>query len=284
MEWRSLSLLVFVKLGGSIITDKRREATPRGEMIARLGDEIRSALRACPDLRVVLGHGSGSFGHMVGERYRVHKGIADDGAWQGYAETGAAAARLNRIVVDALLGLGLPVVSVQPSASARCSGGRLVSMATYPIREALRRGLVPLVYGDVAFDDVWGCAIVSTESVLAYLAHEMRPERIVLVGEVDGVYDRDPLQDERARRIPTITPDAYDVIRMRLGESHGVDVTGGMLSKVSEMVSLVAQGVSGRGYLVSGRRKGALEHALLGHSAAGGTVILPDERLADEGV
>ena len=120
--------LIFVKLGGSIITDKLQPSTARPQVIQRLAQEIRDVRAACPNLRLVLGHGSGSFGHVAGNRYHVHQGIAENGDWSGYAETGAAAARLNRLVADLFLEAGVPVVSVQPSACVRCRAGKLVAM------------------------------------------------------------------------------------------------------------------------------------------------------------
>jgi isopentenyl phosphate kinase len=264
---------VFVKLGGSVITDKQRPSTPRPDLIARLAAELKAALEARPELRVVLGHGSGSFGHVIGARYHVRRGIADDQSWWGYAATGAAAARLNRVVADTFLAAGVPVLTVQPSASARCQGGRLVDMDVRPVCEALRHHLVPLVYGDVAFDEEQGCTIVSTEQVLAYLAHCVRPARMVMVGEVDGVYDDDPLANPDALRIPRITPETFGGLQSQLGGSHGVDVTGGMLDKVREMVDLVAQGCTERVHLVSGRHDGALTRVLLDAASREGTLI-----------
>jgi isopentenyl phosphate kinase len=267
---------VFVKLGGSIITDKRCPSTPRPDLIARLALELKAALEERPDLRVVLGHGSGSFGHIVGAKYHIREGLAEGQSWWGYAATGAAAAQLNRIVADAFLGVGVPVLTVPPSALAWCRNGQLVAMDVRPIGEALRHGLVPLVYGDVALDEKRGCTIVSTEQVFAYLAQFMRPARMVLVGEVDGVYDDDPLVNPDAARIPRITPDTLERFQAQLGGSHGVDVTGGMLAKVREMVTLVAQGRTGCVQLISGRHEGALTRVLQNAALGEGTLIEPD--------
>jgi isopentenyl phosphate kinase len=274
MEWPSLSELVFVKLGGSIVTDKRRPAVARPQVIERLAQEVAAALQAHPELCLLLGHGSGSFGHAVAAKYGVHQGIADDQSWWGYAETGAAAAQLNRIVTDTFIRVGVPVVSIQPSASARCQDGKLIAMEHHTIREALCHGLVPLIYGDVAFDSEQGCAIVSTESEFAYLAHRLHPARIVLVGEVDGVYDDNPTMDDGARRIPRITVDTFSQIEGQLGGSHGVDVTGGMLSKVRDMVRLVAQGDTQRIHVVSGHTAGTLTRVLLDAATPEGTIIV----------
>lgn len=272
-----LSELVLVKLGGSVITDKERESTARPGVIRRLAGELADALAARPGLRVLLGHGSGSFGHVPALKYHVRQGIAPDGEWWGFAETGAVAARLNRIVTDGLLEVGVPVWSAQPSASARCKGGQLVSLDVGPIQLALDRGLVPLVHGDVAFDEQQGCTIVSTEELFGFLAHELPVQRMVMVGEVDGVYDRDPLagsaEGSAAERIPRITPASYACLRAQLGGSHAVDVTGGMLTKVQAMVALVADGYVRRVHLVSGMREGALAQVLVDEQDRSGTVI-----------
>ena len=275
MEQCALSELVFCKLGGSIITDKQRAATARLDTIARLAREIAAARVARPGLRLLLGHGSGSFGHFAARQYAVHEGLPADGDWWGYAETGATAARLHRIVIDALLEARVPAVGIQPSASARCRGGALLSLACAPIAHALERDLVPVVYGDVAFDDTRGCTIISTETEFAYLAAQLTPGRIVLVGEVDGVYDRNPAHDAAGRRISLITPATYPAVESLLGGSHGVDVTGGMLSKVRDMVRLVECGHTQRVHMISGQVPEQLQRTLLDEGLPAGTVIAP---------
>jgi len=42
--------MVFVKLGGSLITDKRRSETPRPAVIQRLAQEVQAALAQRPEL------------------------------------------------------------------------------------------------------------------------------------------------------------------------------------------------------------------------------------------
>ncbi len=269
--------LIFVKLGGSLITDKSTPETPRPDVIRRLAEEVRRALERRPDLRVLLGHGSGSFGHVVGQKYNLREGIASPRGWEGYVRTAAAAARLHHIVVDLCLEVGLWVVSLPPSASAWCVDGRLVSMDTRPHRTLLSHGVIPLVYGDVALDKVRGATIVSTEEVFAHLARAepaLRPEHIILVGNVDGVYTADPHREPSARPIPHLTPE--EALQLSsLGGSHGIDVTGGMAGKVREM-ALLARALPGLTvHILSGQIPGALEEALLCPDRARGTRIGP---------
>jgi len=266
--------LVFVKLGGSVITAKTQPETARPEVINRLAEEIALALAARPGLRLVLGHGSGSFGHPVAQRYGTHLGVHSPADWRGFAEVAAVAARLNRLVADALLSAGVPAWSMQPSASARCRDGELLTLETSPIDEALSHGLTPLVYGDAVLDEARGGTIVSTEQIFAYLARRLRPERLIMVGEVDGVFESDPVRDPAARPIPEITKHNWAQVRASLGGSHATDVTGGMLAKVEAMVALARELPGLTVHLLSGLRPGALESALSRPAAgAGGTVI-----------
>ncbi len=265
-----MSELVFLKLGGSLITDKGQEATAHPEVIQRLAQEVKSALAARPDLRLLIGHGSGSFGHVLAHRYHIHTGCAD---WQGYAATGAAASRLNRLVTDFFLAEDVPVVSLQPSASACCRNGQLLEMAVAPIQAALSHGLVPLVYGDVSFDEAQGSSIISTEQIFSHLAGILSPERIILAGEVDGVFTADPGLDVGACLIPDISRHNIDEIKGMLSGSSVVDVTGGMLSKVLMMFQLVRQRPSLTVHLISGLRPGWVQRALQERSFREGTLL-----------
>lgn len=261
--------MIFLKLGGSAITDKTREATAREDVIRRIAREIKNARGENPALGILLGHGSGSFGHFAAQKF----GYGERGNWRAYAETGASAARLNRIVTDAFLSEGVPVVSMQPSASVRCRDSELIDLAVEPIRIALAHNLLPLVYGDVAFDETRGRTIVSTEMIFAYLAPMLKPSRIVLAGIADGVFTADPLKEPSAQLIREITPATFPQIESQLRGSHGYDVTGGMIAKVKTVLALVEREPSITVHLLSAMRAGVIERALAQEEFDAGTLI-----------
>ncbi len=261
------TVVIFLKLGGSLITDKSRAYTARHRTIARLAREVRRALDEAPGLRLLVGHGSGSFGHWAARPHGTQQGVHTPAQWRGYADVAAAAARLNRIVTDAFLKAGVPVLSVQPSASARCHDGMLEQLDVRPIHMALAQGLVPLVYGDVALDDVRGGTIISTEDIFTFLADELRPSRILLLGEAPGVLDANGIVVSR------ITPADLPTLQAALSGSAGVDVTGGMAAKVTQMVKLVQQHPQTRVYILSGAKPELLAHALLDPELRVGTQI-----------
>lgn len=259
--------LVFVKLGGSLITDKRAEATPRRDVIARLAREFRAALDARPTLRLLLGHGSGSFGHWEAQKYQTRQGVTSPDQWRGFTQVAAAAARLNRLVTDAFLEAGVPVLSLQPSAAFVAEAGRVARLDTDAIERALAHDLLPLIYGDVAFDRAWGGTILSTETLFSYLVDDLRPRRILLLGNAPGVLD------DQHRLIPTITPGNYAQVTRHLRGSASPDVTGGMADKVAQMLDLVRRVPGLRVWILTGTEPGNLHRALLDPDAAPGTCL-----------
>ncbi len=256
-------MLTFIKLGGSLITDKRIESSFRQDVTARVAHEIAAALRDKPALRVLIGHGSGSFGHFAAKRYRTIEGVHTPEEWRGFAEVATTAAELNYLVAKTLHTAGVPVWRLQPSASALACDGRIAHLSAEPVQQALERGLVPLVYGDVALDTVRGGTIISTETIFFYLAHHIRVNQILLLGEVAGVYDQNGIV------IPEITPDNIADIENALGGSSGTDVTGGMETKVRDMLALTQRkrGLTIR--IMDGTQPDLLRRTLLDETQSG---------------
>jgi isopentenyl phosphate kinase len=270
-----MSELVFLKLGGSLLTDKTRPQALRGDVLTRLAAEIAAALAERPDLQLLIGHGSGSFGHVTAQQYGTRAGVRSPAEWRGYAEVARVAAELNRLVVDALWDAGVPALRLQPSASAHCRNGELLALDDRPLIAALRNGLAPVIHGDVALDDVRGGTIISTEEIFGWLAPRLHPQRIVLVGEVAGVLTADPSSGNKGEVIAEITPATLPLLNEALGGSRGVDVTGGMVAKVAQMVNLVQTTPSlACVQVITGLAPGLLQRVLVDPTARAGTRIV----------
>jgi isopentenyl phosphate kinase len=255
--------LIFLKLGGSLITDKTRPYTPRPDKLALLAAEIASALKENVDLQLVLGHGSGSFGHAAASRYNTRQGVSGLAAWHGFAEVWYQASALNRIVLEALNRAGLPTVTLSPAASITAKHGKIIKWDLFPIQTALSNGLLPVIHGDVVFDKTMGGTILSTEDLFAYLAHHLHPHSILLSGLEAGVWADFPAHEHL---LAEITPGSFAQHISGLGAAIGADVTGGMLSKVTGMLSLVKQ-IPGLEVLIfSGEQPGNLVRALRGEN------------------
>jgi isopentenyl phosphate kinase len=261
--------LTLIKLGGSLITDKRRPGRARRQVIARLAGEIAAGAGTSPG-RLVVGHGSGSFGHPAAARHGVHRGD-DGGGPAGVAETQARAATLHRLVVDALLEAGATPFSLAPSSFMAASAGRPVGLSIEPLMLALDRALLPVTYGDVVLDRRQGAAICSTETVFTALIRALgrrgRPVRRVLwLGETEGVWDA------AGQLVGEITRANLAPVLEAAGAAAGTDVTGGMRHRLETAAALARHGVES--WILDGLVPGRLARAL-GGDVVPGTRVLP---------
>ena len=261
-----LAPLTLVKLGGSLITDKRRPGRSRRQVIARLAGEIAAAGRPG---RLIVGHGSGSFGHPAAARYGVHRGARRGEKLAGVAETQARAATLHRMVVDALIRAGAAPFSLAPSSFMTASAGRPVGLALEPLLRALDQGLLPVTYGDVVLDRRQGAAICSTETVFAALVKALRRrghqvEQAIWLGETEGVYDGE------GRLVEEITAANLGRALRATRGAAGTDVTGGMRHRLETAASLARLGVES--WILDGRDPGRLARALAGVAVRGSRV------------
>jgi isopentenyl phosphate kinase len=275
--------LIFLKLGGSLITDKTQAYTPRLDIIEDVALQISTTLQNHPDLRLVIGHGSGSFGHVAASEYHTREGFVprasplihrerdktEENYWKGFAEVWYQASALNRFVMKALNKTNVPSIALPPSANVIASDGQVSIWETTAIRMALAAGLVPVIFGDVTFDEVRGGTILSTEDLFSFLARALNPERILLAGLESAVWEDFPA---RTRKIATITPQSFSEISNGVGQAVGADVTGGMEAKVTQMLDLVQQIPELKIQIFSGAEPGNIARALTGETI--GTIII----------
>ena len=248
-------MLVFLKLGGSLITDKNRPRTPNLDVIHRLAGEIAQAIQQNPRIQLVLGHGSGSFGHIPARQYGTRAGVHTKQEWLGFVDVWRQARDLNQIVLDSLSAKGLPVIAFPPSATIQADDGRLQSWNLAPLRSALAAGLIPVVNGDTVFDTTRGGTIFSTEDVFVALSQTLPPDLVLLCGLEPGVWADFPTC---TRKIDWITPASAPSIQASLSGSQAIDSTGGMLEKVRLMLDLVARMPGLKAVIFSGAIPGHL--------------------------
>lgn len=255
--------LEFLKLGGSLITDKLSPRTARIEVIQRIGIEIKSALEKDPSLQIILGHGSGSFGHFSGKKYNTRQGVFSQEDWLGFAEVWYDAASLNQLVVRALKDAKLSPLVFPPSSTVFSSNREITSWDLRPIQSALDKGLLPVVYGDVVFDSSLGGTILSTEDLFVHLAGNLKPERILLAGQDPGVWQDFP---DCTSLFDTIRPSDRMAIGGTVGQSQAPDVTGGMADKVEQMLCLIEEIPGLECQIFSGEESGSILKSLSGQN------------------
>ena len=270
--------IIFLKLGGSLITDKDIAYTPRLDKLRELAREIKTVLDSTPDLLLILGHGSGSFGHTAAKKYGTRDGVKpsplaplpqeEENYWKGFAEVRFQAAELNRHVMESLINAGLAAIPFSPSSSMVSNNRKITSHNILAIRKALDVHLLPVVHGDVAFDESLGGTILSTEDVFTFLAEQFSPTRILLAGIEAGVWEDFPA---RTKLVKQIQLSDYEKMRAGIGDSTSTDVTGGMKAKVEEMLALIQKNHGLTVQIFSAEESGYLTRALKGENV--GTLL-----------
>jgi len=262
------AMLTFLKLGGSLITDKDIPYSARKQTIKRLGIEIFTFLKKYPQQKILIGHGSGSFGHTAAANLGTIHGARSLEEWRGFQSVWWAAHQLNQIVCEIFLEVGLPIISLPASASVLTLDRSIIKWTSYPIKKSIQERLLPILYGDVIFDQKIGATILSTEELFSGLVGRLQPHRILLVGKDAGVYKDFP---HNKLPIKTITPESYQRDFIHLGKSENTDVTGGMAAKVKEMLEIVQNNVKTQVQIFSGDIPGNVFNGLSGEHL--GTII-----------
>lgn len=254
-------MIIFLKLGGSLITDKFQPNTAIPSTISRIGQEISGVLKENEKIQLVLGHGSGSFGHTTAEKFGIGEVIEKESQWEGFQKVWSSARDLNHIVVSYLIQSGLPVISFPPSSAIITKDKKIIRWNTEPIERSIEHNLIPLIFGDVIFDEKRGGIILSTEALFRALTEMIKPDLILLAGIEEGVWDD---YKKKGKLLRTISPSSYQTLVPKITSSNAMDVTGGMESKVKIMLELVEKNPDIQVRIFSGDQPGNISKALLG--------------------
>jgi isopentenyl phosphate kinase len=263
--------LILLKIGGSVLTYRNNPFIENEKSLRRISREIAKAYRS-KKMKLVLIHGAGSFGHFIVNETGIDKGIRNEKDLLAFGVTQRWQNYWNSLVTEELQEEKLPAIPIQASAFARMDSGKIISMDTKIIGEMLDLEMIPVLYGVPAYDKRRGCSILSGDQIISWLGKKMLPKRIIHGTDVDGVYTKDPKVDKKASLIKVIRRKDWNKVRKYLSGSKSTDVTGGMLIKVKELISLARLGITCE--ILNANRKGYIERALKGEKGLG-TIIKP---------
>ncbi len=252
--------VLYLKMGGSLITDKKVAYKPLLNNIQNIADIIKTINQP-----MIIAHGSGSFGHTSAKKYG---GLKSYSSRIGIAKVSRDASAINNIVVDELLKNDLPVVSFRPQSFLLANEGRLKQGFFKPILESLKQGLIPIIYGDVIWDKSWQSTIFSGEKILYELAKYLIKQNyevnaVIQLSDVDGVMSSD------GKIIKEITNSNWRTIKQYIYPLNVTDVTGGMTHKIEQALKATRYNIST--YIINGKDK-SLE-MLLNKTLNSGTLI-----------
>lgn len=217
-----------LKIGGSVITDKKGYKKPQHEQMKQMARAVGQVWSARErDLIVV--HGAGSFGHALVQRHEINEGIQTDSQRFGYADTHASCAELSQLLVNAFLKENIPAISISPNSIIRQRNKRICEFNEDVIFNYLSDGYLPVLYGDMVPDLQLRGSVCSGDQIMAWLGR--KADFLVFATNVDGVLD------SKGRLIEEISQENYEEVLKHLRETKN-DVTGAMKGKIEELLGL----------------------------------------------
>ena len=238
--------MIILKIGGSILTEKdSNESEVDTKSLKRIASEIKASLdKSFKELIIV--HGAGSFGHPPAKKYRIGEEF-DKSEYPekriGFCETQNAVKELNMHICEAFIQEDLPIISIPASSFMTATNKRITEGNLKFFTKYLDEGFIPVIYGDVVLDSEVGICVISGDQLIQYLAVNLKADRVILGTDVDGVYNKNPKTHDDAIFFDKFT--SLEDLDTFEGTTN-VDVTGGMVGKIKELLYLADLGIESK--------------------------------------
>jgi len=228
--------ITVLKLGGSLLTDKSTPYKVREGIL----DAVAHELKECIDLglieSLVLIHGVGSYGHPPVIKYKLYSGFTDEKQLINLSKTQYIVSKFRLMIVNSLIEAGIPVNLMYPSSMVI---GKKMKISYYmfkALKGYLSIGMVPLLGGDMIYDEVMGFSICSGDPLAVVIARELRAEQLIYASDVAGVYEKDPKIDSKASLIKEIYINEIEQVVQKMEESNKNDTSGKMKGKLTSLI------------------------------------------------
>jgi isopentenyl phosphate kinase len=246
-----LKIMILIKLGGSIITNKEKPLTPNRNSIKRIASSLKNVNEP-----LVIIHGGGSFGHYWSVKYDMHTKPERYSA-KGVSAVKNSMVELNNIVLGSFLESGLKPYCLPPSDF--MMGDKPLTKKVKEIITIAKTGLTPISYGDVMWFGENKFYILSGDRIMGILSKLLCPRLAIFVTNVDGVYS-----DMKSRRLLS------EITREKpITSDVPMDVTGGMSRKIKEAFGISKDGTDV--FFVNGNIPKRITNAINGKSFEGTT-------------
>lgn len=246
-------MITLVKIGGSVLTDKRRPLVFQQEYARGVAADIRLS-GTVP----VIVHGTGSWAKAIGRHYHSDAGWFRDAT--GFQMTCLRIRRLQEALSAALRDEGVVCCPLQANAVFHRTHGTLDLCSTEPIKRLVAAGVSPVLGGDLLVEGPGVFRVVSSDAIAVAIARRLGVGDCVFATDVDGVWD------PAGALVPELTePD------VPVNDSDLRDVTGGMSAKVLAAMDIAATGA--RTTIVNGRIRGRVRDALIRRDVTGTRVV-----------
>ncbi len=250
--------MYIIKIGGSVITNKKRRDTFKEKTMDKLSEQIKKS-----NEKTIIVHGAGSFGHILAEKYNLNKGYSKEEQIVGFSKTLEKVQTLNNYVLRSLQKQNLPAVSLPPHSILTLNNHKIDKIDYKTFEKYLEKNFLPVTFGDVAIDKKLGFSICSGDLLMILLAKHFKPKKVIFIIDEDGLYTKNPKLDKNAKFIEKTN--IKDLEKLVTTLDKHADVTGGMAGKIKTIKEISKQGIDT--ILLNGNKPDLLYKVLIGEEA-----------------
>ena len=260
--------LVILKIGGSVITDKKRNRKIiNKKKLERIIKEIACAKNK-NNFSLIIVHGAGPFGHKIAKSFDLKNGYKNKSQIKAISDLSLDLKKLNIEILRCLKKENIFSITFEQSSVWKMTNKRLCDCDLSIINEYLQLNLTPILYGDILIDSKLGFSILSGDQIVYYLAKKLHAERVLIGTDLDGIFESDPKINKNARLIKKV--DSNNIKSLSLGRSLSTDITNGMKGKVDELIRLAKFGIESE--IINISKPNILKRSLNGQKGLG-TII-----------
>jgi isopentenyl phosphate kinase len=205
--------MILIKLGGSIITNKKKPLSPRKKTIENIAKNLKKIGEP-----LIIVHGGGSYGHYWSVKYDMHTQPRKYDT-RGVSIVKNSMIDLNKIILDSFLKNKLNPYCLPPTDF--MTGNKPISKKIKEIEKIARSGLIPITFGDALWYGQNKTYILSGDKIMTYLSK---------IGLYSDLKSKKLIYELKSEK-PTIS-------------ENTMDVTGGMTRKVEEASKIARMGIS----------------------------------------
>lgn len=251
-----------IKIGSTLLVDPERGTVHR-RWLEALAEDLAEC-RARGQEVVIVSSGAIAVG-------RRHLGLSDGRLKLEESQAAAATGmiRLAHAYQEVLAHHEMTVAQVLVTLDDSESRRRYLN-ARNTLETLVRLGAVPLINENdtVATDEI---RFGDNDRLAARVGAMISADTLVLLSNIDGLYDRDPRQHDDAKLVPEVTGDITGEIQNMAGTSKSYDGSGGMVTKLE--AARIALGAGMRMVITDGTEPNPLRRIDAGGPC---TWFLPD--------
>jgi len=267
---------VVIKLGGAFFSDKNKPGVVHHGKLSRFCSDLAHVMEndaRSAGVSVLLVSGGGSIGHHAASRYKVTEGALGCDLRNVYRMS-RAMFEMKSDLCERFAGLGVAAFPLQEAALLSVNSQGTLDLDIAQLGLILSLGMMPVMSGGFVFSQSTGVAALNGDRLVMQLGLErdLGVERALFLSGEDGLLDGD------LNPVPVLYPDqeSFAMQLVRDFPRAGLDVTGGMRTKLESCFALARAGVETRIFSGNTCVRETLASSLFGQTDIG-TLFHPEK-------